>query len=140
LPHAEFGSSARLRVGQLVVAIGNPLGFFVRQGLDMARGTRRSRRAEGPLCIGRFADHGVEATANYQPFSAIGAVCSVVDVIRNQLVEFFAISGCEIAPVPEDHVLRPDHQVKAIVLAHQHSEKIENVTRLCHARRSASVS
>jgi S1-C subfamily serine protease len=27
LPFAEFGSSARLRVGQLVVAIGNPLGF-----------------------------------------------------------------------------------------------------------------
>jgi S1-C subfamily serine protease len=27
LPFAEFGSSPRLRVGQVVVAIGNPLGF-----------------------------------------------------------------------------------------------------------------
>jgi S1-C subfamily serine protease len=27
LPHAELGDSARLKVGQLIIAIGNPLGF-----------------------------------------------------------------------------------------------------------------
>jgi S1-C subfamily serine protease len=50
LPYAEFGGSAAIRVGQLVIAIGNPLGFSstVSAGVVSALG-RTMRAANGRL-------------------------------------------------------------------------------------------
>ena len=49
LPHAELGSSASLRVGQLVVAIGNPLGF----SSTVSAGVISARRSHRRDAVGR---------------------------------------------------------------------------------------
>jgi S1-C subfamily serine protease len=58
LPAAVLGRSATLRVGQLVVAIGNPLGFqsTVSAGVVSARG--RSFRSRGGRLISELLAHG----------------------------------------------------------------------------------